>query len=52
MWDDFLAQGGFIPGEVVTITPFKAGTPWLQGIVQQLLCNGADPNTALSEASP
>jgi aryl sulfotransferase len=42
VWDDFLARGGFVEGDIVVADPFKAGTTWTQRIVQQILQNGKE----------
>ncbi|OBG31690.1 glycolipid sulfotransferase [Mycobacterium sp. E3198] len=52
VWDDFLAQGGFVEGDIVVADPFKAGTTWTQRIVQQILHNGEEPEGGLSDTSP
>lgn len=52
VWNDFLDQGGFVPGDVVVVDPFKAGTTWTQRIIQQILDNGREPAAGLSETSP
>jgi aryl sulfotransferase len=52
VWDDFLAQGGFVPGDVVVADPFKAGTTWTQRILQQILDNGEEREQGLSDTSP
>ena len=43
VWNDFLAQGGFVPRDIVVVDPFKAGTTWTQRIIQQILSNGEEP---------
>lgn len=52
VWDYFLAQGGFVYGDIVVADPFKAGTTWTQRIVQQILHNGAEAEAGLSDTSP
>jgi aryl sulfotransferase len=52
VWRDFMAQGGYVPGDIVVADPFKAGTTWVQRIVQQILSNGEDHEQALSDSSP
>jgi aryl sulfotransferase len=52
VWGDFLAQGGFVPGDIVVADPFKAGTTWTQRILQQILDNGAEREEGLSDTSP
>ncbi|KYF96739.1 glycolipid sulfotransferase [Sorangium cellulosum] len=52
VWNDFLAQGGFISGDIVVADPFKAGTTWTQRIIQQILDNGEEREEALSDTSP
>ncbi|OBK66683.1 glycolipid sulfotransferase [Mycobacterium colombiense] len=52
VWEDFLAQGGFVEGDIVVADPFKAGTTWTQRIVQQILHNGEEPEGGLSDTSP
>ncbi len=52
VWSDFLAQGGFVPGDIVVADPFKAGTTWTQRIVQQILDNGEEREEGLSDSSP
>jgi aryl sulfotransferase len=52
VWDDFLAEGGFVAGDIVVADPFKAGTTWTQRILQQILDNGEEPEQSLSDASP
>ncbi len=52
VWEDFLAQGGFVEGDIVVADPFKAGTTWTQRIVQQILQNGEEPEGGLSDTSP
>lgn len=52
VWEEFLAQGGFVEGDIVVADPFKAGTTWTQRIVQQILHNGEEPEGGLSDTSP
>ncbi|MEZ0353380.1 sulfotransferase domain-containing protein [Mycobacterium sp. pR1184] len=52
VWADFLAQGGFVEGDIVVADPFKAGTTWTQRIVQQILHNGVENEGGLSDTSP
>lgn len=52
VWQDFLAQGGFVEGDIVVADPFKAGTTWTQQILQQILDNGAEKEGGLSDTSP
>jgi aryl sulfotransferase len=52
VWKDFLEQGGFVPTDIVVADPFKAGTTWTQRIVQQILDNGEEPASGLSDTSP
>jgi aryl sulfotransferase len=52
VWEDFLAQGGFVDGDIVVADPFKAGTTWTQRIVQQILQNGEEKEGGLSDTSP
>jgi aryl sulfotransferase len=52
VWEDFLAQGGFVEGDIVVADPFKAGTTWTQRILQQLLSNGEEHDAGLSDTSP
>ena len=52
VWKDFLAQGGFVPGDIVVADPFKAGTTWTQRILQQILDNGEEREKGLSDTSP
>jgi aryl sulfotransferase len=52
VWEDFMAQGGFSPGDIVVADPFKAGTTWTQRILQQILDNGEEREKSLSDASP
>ncbi len=52
VWEDFLAQGGFVEGDIVVADPFKAGTTWTQRIVQQILHNGEEKQGGLSDTSP
>lgn len=52
VWDDFLAQGGFVDGDIVVADPFKAGTTWTQRILQQILSNGEEHDAGLSDTSP
>ncbi len=52
VWEDFLAQGGFVEGDIVVADPFKAGTTWTQRIVQQILQNGEEKDGGLSDTSP
>jgi aryl sulfotransferase len=52
VWRDFLAQGGFVPTDIVVADPFKAGTTWTQRILQQILDNGEEPAAGLSDTSP
>lgn len=52
VWEDFLSQGGFVPGDIVVVDPFKAGTTWTQRILQQILDNGTERQQALSDSSP
>ncbi|ORA20269.1 glycolipid sulfotransferase [Mycobacterium angelicum] len=52
VWDGFLAQGGFVEGDIVIATPVKSGTTWTQRIIQQILRNGAENDGSLSDSSP
>lgn len=52
VWRDFLAQGGFVPGDIVVADPFKAGTTWTQRILQQILDHGEERDQALADTSP
>jgi aryl sulfotransferase len=52
VWEDFLAQGGFVERDIVVADPFKAGTTWTQRIVQQILQNGEEEDGGLSDTSP
>lgn len=52
VWKDFLARDGFAEGDVVIVTPVKAGTTWTQRIIQQILHNGAENDGSLSDTSP
>ena len=52
VWEAFLAQGGFVEGDIVVADPFKAGTTWTQRIVQQILQNGEEKEGGLSDTSP
>lgn len=52
VWNDFLAQGGLVDGDVVIVTPVKAGTTWTQRIIQQILHNGHETEGSLSDTSP
>ncbi len=52
VWEDFLAQGGFVEGDIIVADPFKAGTTWTQRIVQQILHNGEEKDGGLSDTSP
>lgn len=52
VWEGFLAQGGFVEGDVVVADPFKAGTTWTQRIIQQILRNGRESEGGLSDTSP
>jgi len=52
VWNDFLAQGGFVPGDIVVADPFKAGTTWTQRILQQILDNGEERGASLADTSP
>lgn len=52
VWQDFLAHGGFVEGDIVVADPFKAGTTWTQRILQQILSNGEEHDAGLSETSP
>jgi aryl sulfotransferase len=52
VWDDFLAAGGLVEGDIVIVTPVKAGTTWTQRIIQQILRNGAENDGSLSDTSP
>jgi len=52
VWEDFLADGGFVEGDIVVADPFKAGTTWTQRIVQQILQNGEESEGGLSDTSP
>lgn len=52
VWKDFLAQGGFVEGDIVVADPFKAGTTWTQRILQQILSNGEEHDAGLSDTSP
>ena len=50
VWSAFLAQGGFVPRDIVVVDPFKAGTTWTQRIIQQILSNGEEPEEGLSDS--
>jgi aryl sulfotransferase len=52
VWGDFLARGGFVPGDIVVADPFKAGTTWTQRILQQILDDGEEPAEELARSSP
>ena len=52
VWEEFLAQGGFVEGDIVVADPFKAGTTWTQRIIQQILSNGDEKDAGLSDTSP
>jgi aryl sulfotransferase len=52
VWQDFLAQGGFVPGDIIVADPFKAGTTWTQRILQQILDDGEEREQGLSDTSP
>ena len=52
VWEDFLARGGFVAGDIVVADPFKAGTTWTQRILQQILDDGEEPDQGLAETSP
>lgn len=52
VWEDFVAQGGFVGGDIVVADPFKAGTTWTQRIIQQILHNGQESEDGLSDTSP
>ncbi len=52
VWNDFLARGGFVAGDIVVADPFKAGTTWTQRILQQILENGEERGEGLSDTSP
>ena len=52
VWKEFLTQGGFVSGDIIVADPFKAGTTWVQRIVQQILDNGAEHRARLSDTSP
>lgn len=52
VWSAFLADGGFMVGDIVIADPFKAGTTWTQWILQQILHNGAELEASLSDSSP
>lgn len=52
VWAEFLAQGGFVDGDIVVADPFKAGTTWTQRILQQILHNGEEKDGGLSDTSP
>src|SRR5580693_1277744 len=52
VWEDFLAQGGFVERDIVVADPFKAGTTWTQRILQQILTNGEEPGGGISDTSP
>ena len=52
IWSEFLARGGFAPGDIVVVDPFKAGTTWTQRILQQILDNGEEPSEGLAVTSP
>lgn len=52
VWEDFVEQGGFVDGDIVVADPFKAGTTWTQRIVQQILHNGDEKDSGLSDTSP
>lgn len=51
-WADFMTQGGFVDQDIVVADPFKAGTTWTQRILQQILSNGEEHETSLSDTSP
>ena len=52
VWEDCLARGGFVDGDIVVADPFKAGTTWTQRIIQQILHNGDEKDGGLSDTSP
>lgn len=52
VWNDFLAQGSFVDGDILIVTPVKSGTTWTQRIIQQILRNGAENDGSLSDTSP
>jgi aryl sulfotransferase len=52
VWNDFLAQGGFVASDIVVADPFKAGTTWTQRVIQQILDNGEEREQGLSDTSP
>ena len=52
VWEDFVAQGGFVESDIVVADPFKAGTTWTQRIIQQILQNGEEKEGGLSDTSP
>jgi aryl sulfotransferase len=52
VWKDFLEKDGFVEGDIVVADPFKAGTTWTQRILQQILSNGEERDTGLSDTSP
>ena len=52
VWEEFLAQGGFVEGDIVVADPFKAGTTWTQRIIKQILSNGDEKDAGLSDTSP
>jgi aryl sulfotransferase len=52
VWKDFLANGGFVTGDIVVADPFKAGTTWTQRILQQILDDGVEREQGLSDTSP
>jgi len=52
VWEAFVAQGGFVEGDIVVADPFKAGTTWTQRIIQQILSNGDEKDAGLSDTSP
>ena len=47
-----MAQGGYVADDIVVGDPFKAGTTWTQRILQQILSNGEEHETSLSDTSP
>ncbi len=52
VWNEFQDRGGFVPGDIVVVDPFKAGTTWTQRILQQILDNGKERAEGLAETSP